>query len=59
VEVAAVLLLQCRHGLGDRALQHGRVLPVERVLERRRGDVLRLRVEGLGDDLLLLGAFGQ
>jgi uncharacterized protein YciI len=55
VDVGAVLLLQRGDCLVDVAFEHPRVLQLERVRERRRRHVLRLRVQRLGDHLLLLG----
>jgi hypothetical protein len=54
VQVAAVFLLQRRYCLADVAVEQRRVLPLERLAKRRRGDVLRPRVQGLGELLLLL-----
>ena len=54
VHVIAVFLLQRAHRVGDVALEQRRVLPAERLAERRRRHVLRLRVQRLCDHLLLL-----
>ena len=44
-DVIAVLLLQPPNSLGDVTLEQGRVFPLQRLLEGRRGDVLGVASE--------------
>ena len=44
-DVIAVLLLQPPNSLGDVTLKQGRVVPLQRLLEGRRGDVLGVASE--------------
>jgi hypothetical protein len=57
VKVVAIFLLQRAHGLGDVSMEHRRVLPFQRLAERRRRHVFRLSVERLCDGLLLRRGF--
>ena len=53
------LRLQCAHGRTDVASQQPRILPAERLVEGRRGDVLRQRVQGPASTCCSSGASGQ